>query len=154
MEDGRKLGIFEKILAVTNGSITQLLEVYTGEPVRIRTLRQEISGCDEETAKRLGIARGGKVNFREVEITDRKGNVLVFAKSLAPIERLDGRFREDLMKADVPIGKLFVEHGIEARRELLSVNIEGGNLTREYNIIHGGKILMSIEERFKLGVFK
>lgn len=153
LEKKAKLSLFEKILAVTNGSITQLLEVYLGEPVKLKTIRQEMRAADEETAKKLDVGAGEDVNFREVEITDGKGNVLVFAKSIMPIRRLDEKFKEDLTKADVPIGKLLIGHKIEARRELLNVGLNGKKLRRTYNLIHKNKILMQIEEEFEIGRF-
>ena len=153
IEERAKLSLFEKILAVTNGSVTQLLEIYLGEPVKLKTILQEVRAADEETAKKLDIKTGEDVNFREVEITDGQGGVLVFAKSIAPIKRLDKRFKEDLTKADVPIGKLLVTQGIEARRELLDVRLAGKRLCRRYNLIHKNKILMQIEEEFEIGRF-
>ena len=154
LEKKTKLSLFERILAVTNGSITQLLEVYLGARVGIRTIRQEVCAADEETAKKLDILGGEEINYREVEITDGEGKVLIFAKSITPMKRLDEKFKEDLTKADIPIGKLFIKHKIEARRELLSVDIRKNYLIRSYNIIHSEKTLMQIEEKFQLGVIK
>lgn len=145
----RRLSLIERILAVTTGSVTQILEAYLGEPVKIRTLSQEVRGAND-IAELLGIGKKDPVNFREVEITDQKGNVLLMAKSWTPLKRLEPAFRDDLMKADVPIGKLLAKHNIESRRELLNVKLgKDGRLKRTYNIIRNNEILMRIEENFE-----
>ncbi len=143
----RKLSLIEKILAVTNGSVTQILEIITDGPVDIRTLRQEVKKAGD-MAQALEVNRSDKVSFREVEILDRGGNVLMKAKSWIPLKRLEPEFEDDLMRADVPIGKLLIKHKIEARRELEDARIEDGRVKRVYNIIRRGEVLMRIEEVF------
>ncbi len=148
LERKKKLSLIEKILAVTNGSVTQILEMVIGEAVEINTLSQEV-GPAGEMAGALGVSEMDDINFRDVEIKDSKGNVLVRARSWTPLKRLEPEFKEDLMKANVPIGKLLIKHGIEARRELLEAWIEDGKLKRTYDIIREGEVLMRIEEEFE-----
>ena len=145
LEKEKRLSLIEKVLAVTNGSVTQILEAYLGESVKIRTISQEVKEAGE-LGTTLDVDESDEVNFREVEITDQKGNVLILAKSWTPLKRLESEFREDLMKADVPIGKLLIKHKIEARRELIDVRIENEKVKRVYDIIRDNKILMRIEE--------
>lgn len=147
LEKTRKLSKIERVLAVTNGSVTQILELWFGEAVRIKTRRQEILPAGE-TARELDCGEDEEVNFREVDIFCGKRLVLR-AKSLTVVSRLGEGFKEDLLRADVPIGRLLIEHAIEARRELLSAKIVDGKLKRKYNLIHGGRILMRIEETFE-----
>lgn len=146
----RELSPIEKILAVTNGSVTQILEVWLGESVKINTLNQEVKEAGELAGK-LGVDASDEVNFRDVDITDQKGRVLINARSWTPLKRLEPGFKEDLMKADVPIGKLLIKHKMEVRRELLKIWIEEGRLKRAYNIIRNGEILMSIQEDVCIG---
>ncbi len=148
LEKEKKLSPLEKMLAVTNGSVTQILETYTGASVRIKTLSQEVKPAGS-MSKDLGVAKSDRVNFREVEILDADGMLLVTAKSWTPLKRLEPAFRDDLMKADVPIGKLLLKHKIEARRELLDARIEGGKVKRTYNIINKEEVLMRIRETFE-----
>jgi len=148
LEEVKSLGEFsliEKVLAVTNGSVTQVLEAYLGEPVKIRTISQEVKKAGEFAGK-LGIKPSDDVNFRDVEITDQKGNILIKAKSWTPLKRLEPAFEEDLTKADVPIGKLLIKHKIEDRREIIGFGVIDKKIKRTYNIIRNGEILMRIEE--------
>ena len=112
-----RLSPVQKILLGTDGSVTQLLESITGHPVSVRTREQEIVKADTLAAERLNIAQGDAVNHRIVELLDATtGDVLVYATSQTPVARLATEFRDDLMKADIPIGRIIERHHIEARR--------------------------------------
>jgi beta-ribofuranosylaminobenzene 5'-phosphate synthase len=162
-----RLSVLQKILLGTDGSVTQLLESVTGHPVEVRTREQEIVQADGIAAERLGVAPGDEVNHRIVELLDATtGEVLVYAKSQTPVARLAPEFREDLMRADIPIGKIIERHHIEARREILTAQVTpddtGGIfpvckneplLMRQYRIIHGGKPLIFIQEQFPYNQF-
>ena len=162
-----RLSALQKILLGTDGSVTQLLESATGHPVTVRTREQVIVQADTEAAERLGVVPGDAVNHRVVELCDATtGEVLVFAKSQTPIARLAPEFKDDLMRADIPIGRIIERHHIEARREILTAQITpddtGGAfpickneplLMRQYRIIHGGKPLIFIQEQFPYNQF-
>lgn len=159
----------QKFLLGTDGSVTQLLESITGKKVVIRTLVQEIVPADSTAADHLSITEGDPVNFRVVEImTEENSEVLLYAVSHTPVNRLSPEFKDDLMKADIPIGRIIKHHNIEARREIMSARVvpateEAGKvfsickneplLSRQYQIIHGGRPLIFIEERFPYNRF-
>jgi beta-ribofuranosylaminobenzene 5'-phosphate synthase len=159
----------QKFLLGTDGSVTQILESITGKKVVIRTLVQQVVPADRTAAGNLGIAEGDPVNYRIVEIrTEEDGEVLIYAVSYTPINRLSSEFRDDLMKADIPIGRIISRHHIEARREILSARVmpasdEMGRvfgickneplLSRQYQIIHAEKPLIFIEEQFPYNRF-
>ena len=159
----------QKFLLGTDGSVTQLLESITGKRVVIKTLLQKEIPADRTAADNLSIAEGDPVNFRIVEIrTEENGEVLIYAISHTPVNRLSPEFRDDLMKADIPIGRIINQHHIEARREILSTRVlpateEAGRLfsicrnepllSRQYQIIHAGKPLIFIEEQFPYNRF-
>jgi len=164
-----RLSPVQKLLLVTDGSVTQLLETVTGNVVTVETEVQEIAGADTATAERLGIRKRDPVNHRVVNLKDTAtGRVLVHAISETPISRLPPEFREDLMKADIPIGRIISHHRIEARREILNARVadagsEGNRifsilkseplLCRQYRIIHNGEPLIFIEEQFPYNMF-
>jgi beta-ribofuranosylaminobenzene 5'-phosphate synthase len=159
----------QKFLLGTDGSVTQILESITGKKIVIRTLVQKIIPADRQTAGHLVIAEGDPVNYRIVEIrTEGSGEVLIYATSCTPINRLPPAFKDDLMKADIPIGRIISQHHIEARREILSARVtpatdEMGRifaickdepvLSRQYQIIHAKKPLIVIEEQFPYNRF-
>ncbi len=143
-----------RICAGTDGSVTQLLEVLTGRTVKVDTIYQKVVNANPEIARLLGIDHGGEVNDRLVtlKVDDL---VYVLAKSLTPISRIPQAVRTDLMRADIPIGKILREHKLETRRDILKMEIlhrdffgELPVLSREYSIIYNNEVLMWINECF------
>ncbi|MDD1683230.1 MAG: chorismate pyruvate-lyase family protein [Methanoregula sp.] len=164
-----RLSPVQKFLLGTDGSVTQILESITGKKVVIRTLIQKVIPADRAAADNLCIAEGDPVNFRIVEIrTEESGEVLIYAVSHTPINRLSPAFKDDLMKADIPIGRIIRQHHIEARREILNARVLPATedasrvfaicknepvLSRQYQIIHADKPLIFIEEQFPYNRF-
>jgi len=163
------LSPIQKFLLGTDGSVTHLLEAITGHSVTIATLEQDVIPADTAVAKRLGIRAGDNVNHRVVQLKNADtGDVLMYAVSDTPLVRLSPEFRDDLMRADIPIGKIISRHRIEARREILSARVApagdtiaplfsiGRNeplLSRDYRIIHRGEPLIFITEQFPYNRF-
>ncbi len=158
-----KLSSAQKILLTTDGSVTTILDVIEGH-VTIETLEQKFIPADNEMAQLLDIEEGDTVNYRVVVI--RTTEPLIYAISLIPVTRLENNFKEDLIGADIPIGRILRKHNIESRREIKSVYHEEQNsemaeifkinspmLTRTYNIIHNNEILIWLLETFPYANF-
>lgn len=154
----------QKILLATDGSVTTILDVLKGH-VKIRTLIQELREADEEMANLLSVERGDAVNYRVVVI--ERDEPLIHAVSLIPVERLNNDFKEDLIRADIPIGRILKKHQIESRREIKSVAVEKSSpemveifndespvLSRTYHIIHQDQVLVWIKETFPSSLFR
>ncbi len=164
-----KLSPMQKVLIGTDGSVTNLLEMATGHPVTITTRVQDVIGADPGTAAALDIEPGDEVNYRVVELKDSvTGEVLIHAVSCTPLRRLAPEFRQDLMRADIPIGRILCRHRIESRREITDARvIRAGTdlartfnvhrcepmLSRKYRIIHHEEPLIAIEEVFPCTAF-
>lgn len=145
-----------RICAGTDGSVTQLLEALTGKSVEVQTLEQSLIKATQEIARLLEIKAGKEVNRRVVTLSV-DGVIYALAKSLAPVERLPEGMREQLMKADVPIGRILREHRLETRRDILDIEVIRSDffgsmpvLSREYKIIYKNKVLMWINECFPI----
>ena len=143
-----------RICAGTDGSVTLLLELLTGKAVEVRTLEQGVVKATPDMAELLEIEEGDEVNNRLVTLNAGE-TVYVLAKSLAPISRMPQKMRDDLMRADIPIGRILREHKLETRRDIMKVEMTGSEffgevpvLSREYRIIHKGRVLMWINEWF------
>ncbi|MFQ5975031.1 MAG: chorismate--pyruvate lyase family protein [Candidatus Hydrothermarchaeales archaeon] len=152
----------QKILLTTDGSVTKILEALTGDKVRIETVIQKIINADENIAETLEIDEGEEVNFRVVNLMSQE-RVLVHATSYTPLYRLKDEFKENIMKKDVPIGKIMAKLKIEARREIKDFTVIKADqeladvfkvlpnnllLKRNYDIIHDHQIMMDITEFF------
>jgi len=159
-----KLSPMQKILLGTDGSVTTLLENALDCEVTVHTLSQEVVPAGKQAAASLGISEGEQVNHRIVTLNQgENGKVLLYATSDTPLSRLEPSFKDDLMRADIPIGRIMRMHQIESRRELDDVRVcrAGTNvssilgtfrheplLSRRYRIITGKEPLISIRETF------
>ncbi|GFO96949.1 hypothetical protein ig2599ANME_1144 [groundwater metagenome] len=143
-----------RICAGTDGSVTLLLELLTGKALTVRTLEQSVVKATLDVAELLEIDKGDEVNNRLVTLS-ADGMVYVLAKSLSAIKRMPQEVRSDLMRADIPIGRILREHKLETRRDILKMEMVHSEffgdvpvLSREYRIIYKGKVLMWINECF------
>jgi len=160
---------FQTVLLLTDGSVTTLLEAITGSDVCVRTVSQNVIQAGSEVAALLDIGAGDPVNHRIVELVNcTTGEILIYAISYTPVERLEPGFRDDLMRADIPIGKILKKHRIESRREISDIRfaLPGPDiirrfgtaphtrfLSRTYRIIRNDVPFMAIEELFPAGSF-
>ena len=143
-----------RICAGTDGSVTLLLELLTGKTIYVKTIEQDVVKADPETAGLLEIEEGDEINNRLVTLS-ADGTVYVLARSLSAIKRMPQDVRSDLMRADIPIGKILREHKLETRRDILKMEFVHSDffgdvpvLSREYRIIYKGKVFMWINECF------
>ena len=143
-----------RICAGTDGSVTLLLELLTMKTIEVKTIEQSVVKAPKEMAELLGIDTGDEVNSRLVTL-NAKGTVYVLAKSLAPVKMMPEAVRNDLMRADIPIGRILREHKLETRRDILKIEMIRSKffkdipvLSREYRIIYNDRTLMWINECF------
>ncbi|MDO9517850.1 MAG: chorismate pyruvate-lyase family protein [Methanosarcinaceae archaeon] len=143
-----------RVCAGTDGSVTFLLEIMTRHDVTVVTEDQHQVPADDSMASLFDIDVGDDVNCRIVTLV-ADGVPYVYAKSLAPIDRMPEMVRQDMMRADIPIGKILREHGIETRRDFDGIEMVKGVslfgcesvLSRSYRIVHNGDVLMWINEQ-------
>ncbi|MGZ4863396.1 MAG: chorismate pyruvate-lyase family protein [Halobacteriota archaeon] len=163
-----KLSKAQQLLLRTDGSVTTLLEVLTGSPIVVTTLLQQVVKADIDQALDLDIGEGDNINYRVVVLKNENDDrPLIYAESYTPIGRVQKDFRYDLMKADIPIGRIMAQRKIESRREIRSVeqtlNEELSDLfgvphntpmlSRTYDIIRHGMVLIRITETFPSSSF-
>jgi beta-ribofuranosylaminobenzene 5'-phosphate synthase len=141
--------------------VTGLFEMAAGHPVTITTPVQDVVGADTE--------QDDEVNYRVVELKDGvTAEVLIYAVSCTPLRRLKPEFRQDLMRADIPIGRILRRHRIESRRAITDARVVRAGtdlarmfnvhrcepmLSRKYRITHREEPLIAIEEIFPCTAF-
>lgn len=154
----------QKILLTTDGSITAILDVLYGK-ITLTTLDQHFEDADTTHAKLVNVNEGEEINYREV-IMHRDGKPLIYAISHIPLKRCSKEVCADLIRADIPIGRILKNYHIESRREVNNIFIEKPNdklkelfktdedmLARDYVIINKDEILMWIKEVFPISYF-
>ena len=166
MEDsyGQKFSNTQKILLTTDGSITAILDVLYGK-INLFTLDQHFGKAEKKHAKLVNVNECDDINFREV-IMHKGGKPLIYAISHVPLARCSEEICSDLLRADIPIGRILKNYHIESRREVNKIFIEKPDaklkelfktdedfLARDYVIIHEDEILMWIKEMFPVSYF-
>ena len=154
----------QKILLTTDGSITAILDVLYGK-ITLSTLEQHFDTATPEISNLINVDEGAKINYREV-IMHKNDENLLYALSYIPLERLTDEICCDLVRADIPIGRILKNYQIESRREVNKIYVEKPNkrltdlfdtredmLAREYVIIHKNEVLMWIKEVFPVSKF-
>ncbi|MDH7593513.1 MAG: beta-ribofuranosylaminobenzene 5'-phosphate synthase [Methanomicrobiales archaeon] len=163
------LSTIQRILLATDGSVTSLLETLIKGRISIETLVQRIVPASAVVAQLLEVADGEEVNLRVVIMKEAAtGRALMYARSYTPLSRLEPVFRSDLLRADIPIGRIMKRHRIEARREISAMEVLHADeelskvlgiyqdeplLSRRYCIIRHDKPLISIQEVFPARLF-
>ena len=161
---GQTFSNTQKILLTTDGSITAILDVLYGK-INLFTIDQHFGTADEDQAKLVNVNAGDEINFREV-VMHKAGQPLIYAISHVPLGRCSDEICSDLLRADIPIGRILKNYKIESRREVNNIFIEKPNeklkelfktdedfLARDYVIINNEEILMWIKEMFPVSYF-
>lgn len=161
---GQEFSNTQKILLTTDGSITAILDVLYGK-INLDTLDQHLEDADEERARLVNVNAGDEINFREV-LMHKGDQPLIYAISHVPLGRCSKEVCNDLLRADIPIGRILKNYHIESRREIKNIFIERPSdklielfgtdedfLARDYVIINNDEILMWIKEMFPVSYF-
>jgi len=161
LQEKKELSEQQKALLVTDGAVTTLLEAFTGSKINVVAKNQKVIKVNEKLAKELKIKNGEDVNERMVFLVDSNTHKpLVYAESYTPFSRLSNEFKEDILRKDIPIGKILKKHKIESRREIKDIDLKNNQelskllglerdthfLWRDYLIIHKNLPFMKIEE--------
>lgn len=159
---------FHRMLLVTDGTVTRLIEAYTLSPVEVVRLHQETHILPTEHVW-LELPAGREILVREV-ILQTQGNaefptiVHTYATSLIVPQRLPQVIREGLEIHGEGLGRLLRSSGLETQRDLLWCGIEHPKelpeaivhlagkhfLSRAYRVVAGGQPIMLINEKFPL----
>jgi chorismate-pyruvate lyase len=159
------LSLLQKILLSTDGTVTDLIALYTGEPIRVKKIAQDLtSAIAPETLQCSGEAR---LLSRKILLSGADKNYL-FADSLFVFDRFSAYIQQQLLQSDRPIGLLWKEERLETYREIVEQNVGACPeiakyfdlvesalfVSRTYLIHHNGKPLGAITEKWPMSYFR
>lgn len=167
-----RLNHIQKILLMTDGTVTELLEYLSREPIVIEKVYQELesdlSGIPGDHLRSVddGVA---PVLVRKIILKGKYTNKnYIYAESTILVDRLPKPFREELIHTKTPIGKLWSKHRLEtyktdfvavkekSSREVsshLTVPLNSDVLSRTYSVYSCGEKSMVITEKFSASLF-
>jgi chorismate-pyruvate lyase len=167
------LTLFQKILLSTDGTVTELISLYCGAPIRARKVDQSLQKSINETAasaseiESLAVATNLAILARTVLLENDTGTPYLHATSYFVYDRLSAAMQRDLLETNLPIGLLWRRERFETHREiiayhrivnsqlamLLKTEASTPLLSRSYRIHHSGLPIGLITETFSSKMF-
>jgi chorismate-pyruvate lyase len=156
------LSTFQRILLTTDGTVTDILEAYAFEQIKIIKLSEQMSVLDQDIIA-MNLKQGTEVISRKVLLQGKiSRKTFIYAESILVPDRLDEQFRKALLETKTPIGKVWLEQRVETFKEILETSRESAEglssyfgieptdklLSRTYQVISGHQPAMMITEKF------
>ncbi|MFZ4289149.1 chorismate--pyruvate lyase family protein [Variovorax sp. HJSM1_2] len=166
-----QLSLFQKVLLTTDGSVTELLRLYAGGPIRASKLFQTVGTGPLADAsgllEALDAPAGASLLQREIMLIHGT-TPLVFAASTFVLARLSPAIRAGLVDTEVPIGLLWRQERAEMYREIVDLRLERFAavaahfglaadtllLSRSYTLRQSGRVMGMITEKFPITGFR
>ena len=162
------LSTFQRILLTTDGTVTDILESYLFEQIRVVKLSEQLISLARELPS-MGLKERTEVIVRKVLLQGKISRKnIIYAESIVVPENMEEKFRKALLETKVPIGKIWFEQKVETFKEILDSKKElAGDLadyfgiepsdemlSRTYRVVTNGKPVMTITEKFPESYFK
>ena len=161
------LSVFQRILLTTDGTLTDILEAYLFEQIRIVKLSEKLVLLDQDILP-IELKKGTEVIARKILLQGKISRKnFVYAESILVPERLDEQFKQALLETKTPIGKIWFEQRVETFKEILETSKESSEglstyfgiepsdnlLSRTYQVVTNRKPVMMITEKFPESYF-
>lgn len=158
---------FQRILLGTDGTVTDILEAFAGEPMEVVKLLQAFDAPNEGDADL--VVDGERVLRRQVLLRGRRTRrSLLYAEAVVVVDRVHPGIVDGLLQTDEAIGVLLAHHRTETFREILRIDgrpagdlaahfgIDPSDemLSRAYLVISGGRPVIHIVEAFPGAFFR
>nr|VFJ48044.1 MAG: chorismate lyase [Candidatus Kentron sp. FW]VFJ51822.1 MAG: chorismate lyase [Candidatus Kentron sp. FW] len=166
--DPSRLSPFQKVLLITDGTLTNLLEIFSEEPASVFKLSEKTIHAPEDISP-LEVTAGTEILAREILLRGQVSHrTLIYASSIIVPSRIDRKFRKDLVESYVPIGKLWINYKVEAFKEIIHYTMEQAGelsgyfsiepeemlLSRTYRVFSDRQPVMMITEEFPETYFR
>ncbi|NEO19166.1 chorismate pyruvate-lyase family protein [Moorena sp. SIO4A5] len=165
--DPSTLSIFQRILLTTDGTVTDMLEAYLFEQIRLVKLSEELVTTTDDIDP-MQLNKGSSVLDRKILLQGKISRKnYIYAESIIVIDRLDEYFQKDLLKTKTPIGKIWREQRFETFKEIVDtgkkpakeladyfdIEPEANLLFRTYCVFSNRQSVMMISEYFPESYF-
>ncbi len=165
------LSCFQRLLLITDGTVTDMLEQYLQEDIQVLKLHEAATrqvSLTYHPSQCLDDYIGTSVLERKVLLQGQRTQVnWVYAESVILLAHLPAPFYADLLGLQEPIGRLWERHRVETFKEILcfsrfragdladhfKVSPEVEVVARTYAVYSGGRLIMLITEIFPVTFF-
>jgi chorismate-pyruvate lyase len=161
-----QVGPLQRVLLITDGTLTEILEATFLERIRLVKVAQRLVPA---TSSHSQLEPGEEDLVMERKILLRgtdSGRNYAYAESLVAIDRLSSPLRDALLISQTPLGRLWREHRLETFKELVDVHCRPASslahyfdckdtsplLARTYRVYSARRPVMVISEYFPAGL--
>lgn len=154
------LGPTQRVLLVTDGTLTEILEASFLERIQLIKVTQQVMPAKQEHFH-LELKNGEPVMERQILLRGvESGRNYVYAESLIAVDRLDSALSDELLNSQVPLGRLWLEHKLETFKEMIDIDYRASGelskyfdgdgpsllLVRRYRVWSGNRAVMVVTE--------
>lgn len=141
------LGLLQRILVTTDGTLTDMLAAAFLEPIHLVKLDVTTAVAPERLGS-LDLDVGATVMRRKIVLRgERTRTNYVYAETQIATDRLAPRFRDDLITGNTPLGALWISHRLETWKERPRVRRRtAGELGRHLDVAADATL---IERRYR-----
>ncbi|MGF1539077.1 MAG: chorismate--pyruvate lyase family protein [Pleurocapsa sp.] len=166
--DPSRLSTLQRIVLTTDGTLTEILEAYLFEKIRIVKLSEGIVSITQDIPP-LAVKQGSEVIERKVLLQGKISRKnFIYAESILVTERLDEKFKNELLHSKTPLGRLWLEHKLETFKEIIDTAEETADrllayfplqpedkiFSRTYRVFSQRQPIMTITEKFPASYFQ
>ena len=163
-----ELSTLQRIVLTTDGTLTEILEAYLFEKIRIIKLSEGIVSITQDIPP-LAVKQGSEVIERKVLLQGKISRKnFIYAESILVTERLDEKFKDELLHSKTPLGRLWLEHKLETFKEIIDTAEETADklleyfplqpedkvFSRTYRVFSQRQPIMTITEKFPASYFQ
>lgn len=160
--DATQLTPLQRVLLVTDGTLTEILEAHFLERIELLKISERILRLDAGPVL-APLEAGEPVLERKINLMGaRSRKKYVYAESQVLVSRLEPKFQAELLETNVPLGRLWRHHRLETYKQLVSIDGRpAGDLNvhldcardapilgRVYNVFSSRRLVMRISEYF------
>jgi chorismate-pyruvate lyase len=163
--DVARLSPLQRILLITDGTLTEILEAHFLERIELVKLAERLLTVSELGAA-LPADPDERVMERKINLRGaQSGRLFVYAESLIFVDRLEPTFQTELLETNIPLGRLWRSHRLETFKQLAGVTsgpagelaahlacaADAPVLGRSYDVFSTRRLVMRIAEHFCAG---
>ncbi len=160
--DVRSLNLLQRVLLVNDGTLTDALEAALLQRITLVKIAVDVAVA-AAPIESLELDAGAPLMSRKILLRgEETGTNYVYAETLIALDRLSPELRDQLVNTNNPVGRLWVEHRLETRKEILKmwrapvgelsgyfgVPAETELLARSYRVFSAQRPIMLITEYF------
>jgi chorismate-pyruvate lyase len=154
------LGPTQRVLLVTDGTLTEILEASFLERIQLIKVRQQVVHANKEHSYLEPIDDEAVMERKILLHGAESGRNYVYAESLVAVDRLGSALCDELLNSEIPLGRLWLEHKLETFKEMVEVEYrKAGEISayfdgdsasllieRRYRVWSGKKVVMVVTE--------